>query len=87
MCSTKDLKGRFTENGFSLLHVCFNEKGPSAKIQLLNMFKDHYIGAKLSVTAVGYDEWPLSNALWMKFYNSHGKEKPELNKYFHTYWW
>ena len=56
MCSTKDLKGRFTENGFSLLHVCFNEKGPSAKIQLLNMFKDHYIRAKLSVTAVGYDE-------------------------------
>ena len=56
MYTTKDLKGRFTENGFSLLHVCFNEKGPSAKIQLLNMFKDHYIGAKLSVTAVGYDE-------------------------------
>ena len=56
MYSTKDLKGGFTENGFSLLHVCFNEKGPSAKIQLLNIFKDHHIGAKVSVTAVGYDE-------------------------------
>ena len=41
--------------------------------------------AKPSTTAVGYDEWPLSNALWMKFYNSHGKYKPELNEYFHMY--
>ena len=38
-----------------------------------------------STTAVGYDECPLSNVLWMKFYNSHGKYKPELNEYFHMY--
>ena len=36
-------------------------------------FKDYHIVAKLSVIAVGYDEQPLSNALWMNFYNSHGK--------------
>ena len=41
--------------------------------------------AKPSTTSVGYDEWPLSNALWMKFYNGHGKYKPELNEYFHMY--
>ena len=39
--------------------------------------------AKPSTTTVGYDEWPLSNARWMKFYNSHGKYKPELKEYFH----
>ena len=33
----------------------------------------------------GYDEWPLSLALWWKFYNSHGKYKPELSEYFHMY--
>ena len=32
-----------------------------------------------------YDEWPLSLALWRKFYNSHGKYKPDLNKYFRMY--
>ena len=31
------------------------------------------------------NEWPLSLALWRKFYNSHGKYKPELNEYFHMY--
>ena len=31
------------------------------------------------------DEWPLSIAPWKKFYNSHGKYKPELNEYFHMY--
>ena len=41
--------------------------------------------AKPGTTAVGYDEWPLSNALWIKFCNSHGKYKPELNEYFHMY--
>ena len=40
---------------------------------------------KPSTASVGYDEWPLSNVLWMKFYNSHGKYKPELNEYFHMY--
>ena len=34
---------------------------------------------------MGYDELPLSNALWMKFYNSHGKYKTELNEHFHMY--
>ena len=62
-----------------------DEKGPSVKIQLSNFFKDHHIVAEPSTTSVGYDEWPLSNALWMKRYNSHGKHKPELNEYFHMY--
>ena len=31
----------------------------------------------------GYDEWPLSLALWRKCYNSHGKYNPELNQYFY----
>ena len=48
------------------------------KIQLLNIFKDHHIVAQTGATAVGY-------ALWMKFYNSHGKYRPELNEYFHMY--
>ena len=83
--STKDLKGGHNNINFSLLDIYLNEKGPSVKIQLLNIFKDHHIVAQTSPTAVGYDEWPLSNALWMKFYNSHGKYKPELNEYFHMY--
>ena len=32
-----------------------------------------------------YDKWPLSNSPWMKFFNSHGKYKPGLNKYFHMH--
>ena len=82
---TKDLKGGHNSINFSLLDIYLDEKGPSIKIQLSNIFKDHHIVAKPSTTSVGYDEWPLSNALWMKFYNSHGKYKPELNKYFHMY--
>ena len=80
--STKDLKGGYTANDFSVLDVYLDEKEPSSKIQLSNIFKDHHIVAKLGPTAVGYDEWPLPNALWMKFYNGHGKYKPELNEYF-----
>ena len=38
---------------------------------------------QLSPVPVDYDEWPLSNALGMKFYNSHGKYRPDLNEYFH----
>ena len=53
------------------------------KIQMLNIFKDHHIVAKVS-TSVS-DEWPLSNALWMKFYNENGKYKPELDEYFRMY--
>ena len=83
--STKDLKGGHKSINFSLLDIYLDEKGASMKIQLLNIFKDHNIVAQTSPTAVGYDEWPLFNARWMKFYNSHGKYKPELNKYFHMY--
>ena len=78
--STKDLKGDYNSNNFSL-----GEKGPSVKIQLPNIFKDHHIVAQPTPTTVGYDEWPLSLTLWKKFYNSHGKYKPELNEYFHMY--
>ena len=83
--STKDLKGGHSNINFSLLDIYLNEKGPSTKIQLPNIFKDHYIVSKPSTTSVGYDEWSLSNTLWMKFCNSHGKHKPGLNEYFHMY--
>ena len=84
--STKDLKGGYNNINFSLLDIYLDEKGPSVKIQLSNIFKDHRIVAKPSSPSVGYDEWPLSNALWMKYHDSHGKYKPELNEYFHMYW-
>ena len=61
-----------------------DEKRTSLKIQLPDIFKDHYIVAKPKPTIAG-DEWPLSLALWRKFYNSHGKYKPDLNEYFHIY--
>ena len=44
--SNKYLKGEYTGNNFlvSLLDVYLNEKGPSAQIRLLNIFKAyHYI--------------------------------------------
>ena len=83
--STKDLKGGHNNINFSLLDIYLDEKGPSVKIQLSNIFKDHHIVAKSSTTSVGYDEWPLSSTLWMKFYNSHRKYKPELNEHFYMY--
>ena len=83
--STKYLKGGYNNINFSLLDVYLDKKGPSVKIQLLNIFKDHHIVAKPSSTSVGYDEWPLSNALWMKLHDGNGKYKPELNEYFHMY--
>ena len=83
--STKDLKGGYSSNNFSLLDVYFDEKRTSVKIQLPNIFKDHHNVAQPNPTTVGYDEWPLSVALWRTFYNSHGKYKPELNEYFHMY--
>ena len=82
--STKDLKGNYNSNNFSLLDVCLDEKRTSVIIQLPNIFKDHHIVAKPKPTIAG-DEWPLSLALWRKFYNSHGKYRPELNQYFYTY--
>ena len=83
--STKDLKGGYNSNNFSLLDIYLDEKGPSVKTQLSNFFKDHHIVAQPTATMVGYDEWPLSPALWRIFYNSHDKYKPELNEYFHMY--
>ena len=85
MYSTKDLKGEYNINNFSLLDVCLNEKGPYVKIQLLNVFEDHHIVAQLSPIAVDYDEWPLSNALWIRFYKNRGKYRLELNESFHMY--
>ena len=76
--SETDLRDGYNSNNFSVL----DEKGPSVKIQLLNMFKDHHIVAKPSPIAAGYDEWLLFNALWLKFYNSHSKYRPKLNEYF-----
>ena len=83
--STKDLRGGHNNNNLSLLNVYLDEKGPSVKDQLPNIFKGHHIVAKPSPMIVGCDEWPLSFALWTKFYNSYGKYKPELNEYFHMY--
>ena len=83
--STKDLKGGHNSINFLLLNIYLDEKGPSVKILLLNIFKDHNTVVKPSTTTVGYDEWSLSNALWMNFYSSHGQYKPELNEYFHMY--
>ena len=83
--STKDLRGGHNNNNLSLLNVYLDEKGPSVKDQLPNIFKGHHIVAKASPMIVGCDEWPLSFALWTKFYNSYGKYKPELNEYFHMY--
>ena len=60
---TKDLKGSHDSINFSLLDKYLDEKGPSVKMQLSNIFKDHHNVAKPSTTSVGYDEWPLSNTL------------------------
>ena len=61
--STKDLKGGYNSNNFSLLDRYLDEKRPSVKIHLSNIFKDHHIVAKPTPTTVYYDEWPLSIAL------------------------
>ena len=52
----KNLNGGYNDNNFSLLHAYLDKKGQSVKIQLLNIFKDHYTVAQLSPIAVGYDE-------------------------------
>ena len=80
-----DLRGGYNNINFSLLDVYLDEKGPSVKIQLSNIFKDHRIVAKPSNMSVGYNEWPLFSALWMKYHDRNGKYKPELNEYFHMY--
>ena len=43
------------------------------KFNCLIFFKDYHILAKLGPTAVVYDECLLTNTLWMRFYNGHGK--------------
>ena len=78
------MKSGYNSNNSSLLDVYLNEKGTSVKIQLPNIFRDHYNVAKPKATTAG-DEWPLLMALLRKFYNGHGKYKPELNEYFHLY--
>ena len=83
--STKHLMGGHNSNNFSLLDIYLGEKRSSVKIQLQIIFKDHHIVAKPNHPTVGSDEWPSSLALWRKFYNSHGKYKPELNECFHIY--
>ena len=82
---TKDLKGGYNSNNFSFMDVYLDEKETSVKIQLPNIFKDHHIVAQPTPTTVGYDEQPLSLALWRNFYNSHGNHKPELTEHFHMY--
>ena len=52
---TKYLKGGFNSNDFSLLDVYLNQKGPSAKILLLDIFTDHQIVAKSCTISVGCD--------------------------------
>ena len=44
--STKDLKGGYNSNNFSLLDLHLDEKEPSVKIQLPNIFKHHQIVAQ-----------------------------------------
>ena len=53
---TKDLKGGYNSNKFSLLDVYLDEKRTSVKIQLPNIFKDHHIVAQPTPSTVGYDE-------------------------------
>ena len=54
--STKDLKGEHNNINFSLLDIYLDEKRPSVKIQLSNIFEDRHIVAKTSTKSVGYDE-------------------------------
>ena len=61
--STKDLKGGYNSNNFSLLNTYLDEKGASVKIQLPNIFKDHRTVAQSTPITTGYDQWPLSLAL------------------------
>lgn len=50
---TKISRDWYNGNNFSLL----DDKGPSVKIKLLNIFIDHHMVTKLSVTAMEYDKW------------------------------
>ena len=52
----KDLKGGYNSRNLSLLDIYLDKKGPSMKIKLLNIFKEHHVVARTSTAAVGYDE-------------------------------
>ena len=80
------MKGGYTGNNILVLDVYLNENGPSIKTQLLDIFKDHRIVAYSGPRLISHDKWLLSNALWTKFYNDHGKCKTELSEYFQMYW-
>ena len=78
--STEDLMGGHNSNNFSLLDIDLDEKGSSFKIHLPNIFQNHHIVAKPSLTTVGCDEWLPSLAFWRKFYKNHGSHgKESLN--------
>ena len=81
--SAKSLKIGYTGNDFLVSDIHLNKKGPSAKIQLLNISNDHLIVTR---SYGNHDEWPLSNALWTKLYNCHCKYKPELSENVLMYW-
>lgn len=51
--STKDLKRGYTAKVFRVLNVYLNEKGPTVKIQLLNIFNDYHIAPKRGPKAIG----------------------------------
>ena len=53
--SPKDLAGVHNSNNFLLLDVYLDQKGPSVKVLLPNIFKDHHIVAKAIPTMVGFD--------------------------------
>ena len=51
--STKDLKGGYNSNNFSLLDVYLDEKGTLVKIQLPSIAKYHHIVAQPTPMTVG----------------------------------
>ena len=50
---TQDLKGAYNSSNFLLLDMYLDEKAPSVKIQLPNIFKDHCIIPKPKPTIAG----------------------------------
>ena len=53
--SPNDLTVVHNSNNFLLLDVYLDEKGPSVKVQLPKICKDHHIVAKAIPTMVGFD--------------------------------
>ena len=83
--SFKNLKDGYTGNNFLELDVYLNEKKSSAKIQLLNIFKDNHILPYSGPATVDYDEWEISDVLWKNFYYGNDKYMPELKEFFKMY--